>query len=428
LRVQLRLGHRTTAAAALAIALFAPSPAPAQVVEADTAHTIYYENPTKTNMFVYSPSADLQARPWEWLAVRGGWEADIVSGASVAVKAGPAYARSQPAADVITTASVKDVRNVGRWGLTVKKDAVTFDGGYSYSTENDYKSHTFNVSARTELFEHNTQLQIDYARNFDMVCDRVQSAQDPPSRHRALEDSRGCWTGGKDPLRTTRGVAIDNFQGTWSQAWTPVFQTQLIYTLQVANGFQSNPYRAVMLGQGTKAQEHHPENRSRQSFALRGALFLRPLKAALRLGLRGYWDTWDVTSGTVELDFEKYVTERLRLTLRGRVYKQTGALFWSDDYTGGDPPLGPKGQYWTGDRELSPFYSIAGGARMSYAVATNDKGKVLGFLQALRLGAAFDLLHFEYESYTLGIDAQGQPIGVGNANAFIIGLNLNAAF
>ena len=43
--------------------------------------------------------------------------------------------------------------------------------------------------------------------------------------------------------------------------------------------------------------------------------------------------------------------------LRARVYHQTGAVFWSDDYTGGDPPLGPKGQYWTGDRELSPFNS-----------------------------------------------------------------------
>ena len=32
-----------------------------------------------------------QASPWRWLDVRGGWEADVVSGASVATKAGPRY-------------------------------------------------------------------------------------------------------------------------------------------------------------------------------------------------------------------------------------------------------------------------------------------------------------------------------------------------
>ncbi len=81
--------------------------------EFDTAHTLFYEAPTRTNMFVYTPSLTLTVEPVDALRVNGGWEADIVSGASVASKAGSAYQATHPAADVITTASVHDFRNVG---------------------------------------------------------------------------------------------------------------------------------------------------------------------------------------------------------------------------------------------------------------------------------------------------------------------------
>src|SRR5207245_7703125 len=141
-----------------------------------------------------------------------GWEADVVSGASVAVKAGPAYAATHPGADVITSASVHDLRNQAHGGFTLTKENVSLTGGYAYSTENDYKSNAFNVAARTDMFEHDTQLEISYARNFDRVCDRVQGASDPSVRWHALEESGGCFTS-SNPLRKTRGVGTDGFQG-----------------------------------------------------------------------------------------------------------------------------------------------------------------------------------------------------------------------
>src|SRR5262249_3363663 len=154
---------------------------------------------------------------------------------------------------------------------------------------------------------------------------------------RALEDSSGCFTG-KDPLRTRRTLGIDGFQGSWTQSWTPTFATQLVYTAQILDGFQSNPYRSIILGQGLKAQEHHPNDRVRQSIAARANFYLRPIKLAIRVGGRAYRDTWDVTSGTGEVELEKYLFEGFRVAARGRYYKQSGALFWSDDYTGGAPP------------------------------------------------------------------------------------------
>lgn len=415
---------RAVVSAAVGALVFAcGTEARAQVVIFDTSHTLYSEAPTRTNMTVYTPGANITVNPADWIGVRGGYEADIVSGASVSVKAGKAYQNVNPGVDVVTTASVTDFRHSPRGGLTLKKGDVTYTADYTYSTENDYKSHNLFVAAKTDVYDHNTQFEISYARNFDLVCDRIQAVNDQPPRYRAMEDSKGCFTG-SDPLRTRHSLAIDGLQGTWTQAWTSVFATQLVYTAQLVNGFQSNPYRSVILAQGLKAQEHHPENRARQAVAARANLYIRPIKTAFRLTGRVYRDTWDVVSGTGELEAERYLFEGFRLAVRGRYYQQSGALFWSDDYTGGDPPLGPKGQYWTGDRELSPFSSITVGGRLTYAIHPNGPSgsRILGMMTGLKLGASADIVQFDYDEYTLG----GTPIE--NARAFILGLNLSALF
>lgn len=405
-------------AAAFSAATAAPRVASAQVATFDTTHTLYHEAPTRTNMTVYTPGATVTATPASWVTLRGSYEADVVSGASVATKAGPAYQSVNPGVDVVTTASVKDLRHAPSGGLTLRKGDVAFSGAYTYGTENDYRSHTMFVAARTEAYEHNTQLEISYARNFDSVCDRVQAGSDPPARHRALEDSSGCFA--TAPTRVRRDLDIDGFQATWSQAWTPVFATQLVYTAQLLEGFQSNPYRSIILGQGLKAQEHHPDARARQSVTLRANVWVKPLKLALRASGRAYRDTWDLASGTGELEAERYLFPGFRLGARGRFYKQTGAIFWSDDYTGGDPPLGPKGQYWTGDRELSPFYSVTVGARLAYTLV--PEAKIARVIQSMKLGASADVMQFHYDEYTLG----GIPIT--NARAYIATLTFGLVF
>lgn len=419
MRPSARLRLSVLALAPALVAAAGERVAHAQVAEVAGSYTVYHEAPTRTNMTVLTPGVDLTVRPTSWLTVRGGYEADVVSGASVSVKAGSAYAANNPGADVITAASVQDFRHAPRGGFSLKKGDVTFLANYNYSTENDYKSHAFNIGAKTEIFEHNTQLELGYARNFDSVCDRVQGANDTSTRFRALESSDGCFT--DDPLRTTRAIGVDGYQGSWSQAWTPIFVTQLVYTAQLQNGFLSNPYRSVIIGQGQRAQEYHPDDRARHALAFRGNVFLRSLRLAVRFGARLYADSWGVKSGTGELELEKIAFESLRLTAVGRFYKQSGALFFSDDYTGGDAPLGPKGQYFTGDRELSPFFSVLTGLRLGYGV-TADKKKYLGFIQGLRVGLSASMQFFTYDEYTLG----GQP--VGNARALLFGLSGGATF
>jgi hypothetical protein len=404
----------------VAAALGVAASARAQVAELDTSHTVFYEAPTRTHMFVYSPSADMAASPWRWLDVSAGWEADVVSGASVATKAGPSYASNH--ADVVTTASVHDVRNLGRGEVTFKGDVTALTAGYAYGSENDYRSNSLHVNGRTDAFQHNTQFELAYARNFDRVCDRVQSANAvPPSEWTALEDSTGCFTSALG--RTTHDIGIDTYETSWAQSWSPVLETQLTYTGEVVDGFQSDPYRSVILGEGLKAQEHVPDERDREAVTARLAYYLRSIRAAVRVSVRGYHDTWAIDSGTAEVELEKSLGESLRVMVRGRFYKQSGAVFWSDDYTGGIPPLGPRGQYWTGDRELSPFWSWLGGARAVWTVSPPGRsGRLLGFLESFKLAGSANVEGFSYEEYTLG----GVP--VSNAIAYVMTLSVALGF
>src|SRR4051812_3327414 len=95
-------------------------PASAQAVEFDSRATIFHEPAKGSTMTVYTPSADLTARPWDFLSVSAGWEADIVSGASERLKAGP-LARNP---DVVSAASsISDTRQIGRGSIAVKREA-----------------------------------------------------------------------------------------------------------------------------------------------------------------------------------------------------------------------------------------------------------------------------------------------------------------
>jgi len=413
-----QIARLTASLFALAV-LLCPGIAGAQAVQLDSRVTLFHEPAKGSTMTVYTPSTDLTVNPWDFLAVSAGWEADIVSGASERIKSGPLSRTA--GADVVSGASVKDVRHLGRGSVAIKRESTQLTLGGSDSVENDYKSASFNGAVRTDLFQHDTQLELAYARNWDSVCDVVHTANTDPTLRAALDDSKGCF----DPsvaTRTTRPIRTDAFQLTWSQAWTPVFTTQIVYTGQVQNGFLGDPYRAVVLSAGGQyAQEHHPDNRARQALALRGAFYLRPVKGALRLGVRGYRDTWDIKSVTLEAEAEKYLFPWLRIRAGGRFYRQTAAVFWSDDYTGGEPLHGPRGQFWSGDREISPFWSLMLGGR-ALASWMAEEHRIIGIFEGFQAAVGFDILGYNYSDFTLAGKA---PL---DTRAYIGSLSLTALF
>jgi hypothetical protein len=395
-----RSSRRARACLACLAALLAGSVsrrAPAQVADADLRTTVFIEPSKESNLTVITPAADVGVRPWTFLEVHAGYEADIVSGATEAVKTGPIV-------DILSEATeFKDTRHVFRGGFTVTGESTRLSADYSYGTESDYHSNAVSVSAGTDFFQKNTQIDLSYARGFDEVCTAAYTPSTAPSARTRLDSSEGCFT--DDPDRAARDTDITTLQAAWTQAWTPVLAMQLVLTGSIQHGFLENPYRGVVIASaGLDALEHHPDDRQRGAVALRGKYFLKPLQGAVGAGVRIYRDTWDILGQTYEVEGEKYITPFLRVLAHARYYTQTGALFYSDDYTGGEPVNGPRGQYWTGDRELSPLSSWLFGGRVLFAMQGGPEERLLGALLGFSASASFDLLKTNLENFTWGGD------------------------
>ena len=367
--------------------LWAPT-ARADTAQIDAYSTLFYESGGPLEMLIVNPQVSARVDPAPEVRITASYEADIVSGASVAVVDSPSAD-----IDVISSATqLDDVRSVVTGGLALNSPFGTLRGSYSYGFESDYTSHSFTIGARSEVFERNTTFDLSYARGFDSVCDLAQPRVQEAVERRRLDVSDGCFDS-ENADRTTRDLALQTFQGSWTQAWAPIFVTQLTLTAQLIDGFQSNPYRAVWLGRSA-AQENHPDNRFRYAASLGARLWIEPLSGALGARVRVYRDNWDVRSVTAEVSYEQSIDGAVRIRARGRYYRQGGAAFFSDDYA-----LRPVGQYFTGDRELSDQESFMAGLSLVWTLTPGTEGASLGPLQSFRLVLKADYMHHEFPSF-----------------------------
>lgn len=379
----------------------------AQVVDVDLRTSVFHEPSPTSELTVINPTVGVTARPTRFLSIQAGYEADIVSGASEAVKAG-----RLSGVDVVSSAtSFDDTRHVARGGFTITRDVAELSATYAFGTESDYRSHSISVTASTSFLQKNTELALSYARGFDEVCTTAFRSSDDPSVRTRLDSSDGCFTDAEN--RQSRDVRLDNLQAGWTQSWTPVFVTQVVLTGALQHGFLGNPYRGVVIAPaGDEALENHPENRARGALSVRGKLFVRPLATAFSAGVRLYRDTWDIFSQTYELEAERYLFPGFRAQLRGRYYTQTEALFYSDDYTGGEPVHGPRGRYWTGDRELSPMSSLSFGGRLLYSEKRPPGSRLLGILLGFDASLGVDVMSTELERFTWGGQSPDDTLGL----------------
>ena len=385
--MQLRIAAH--AAAWLTCALTVAPQALCAQAEVSAGGSVFLERGGPLNMTVLVPEVSADVALTDGLSVNAGWTADVITGASVAVVDAPTAS-----VDAISGASVQDVRHVLGGGVRLHDGQSSLAGSYRYGFENDYRSHSFDVTARTELYERNTALEITYARSFDRVCDGPDASEAVLKPR--LDSSEGCFKDAASTAAAKRrdvGLNVHTFQGGWTQNLSPDLSMQLTASAALLDGLQANPYRAVVIGRAA-AQEHHPDNRARYAFAAGFRLWIEPLSGALQPVLRAYRDTWNVRSLSAELGYEQTLGQGLRLRARGRYYVQTGASFFSDDYV-----LHPTGQYFTGDRELSPMQSGLLGAQFSWSVPANEQGEVLGFLGSLELTLKGDLLKSWFPSF-----------------------------
>jgi Protein of unknown function (DUF3570) len=333
---------------------------------------------------VLHPQADVGTDLGRHVTLDLGYAADAVSGATATTFQVDA-----------TTGATKfsDLRNEGRLslGFQGRRSRIVFAG--TVGMERDYITRQIGGSASVDLPGRNTTIGLAYNHNFDATCDK-DNAELMPLERRALTGMDACEKTGlilaKDAPGTTvwRELSIDTVQATLTQNLSPTMNLQIGLFGQVLEGFQSNPYRRVRVG-GNSPQEHIPDTRARWSITTRVNRFMPQLRAAAHLNMRFYDDTWNVIGADVELGYSQYIGDALLVRFRARAYQQSAAAFFKDAFF--YETESTAGEYFTGDRELSPVRSALAGAKLTLITIGEEK-PVWGLFDKLQFNLKGDVL------------------------------------
>ena len=144
----------------------------------------YFVEPARSQrLHIVIPQLAVNVDVHPAVSINIGYDADIVSGATPRV-----YGKQLDA--VSSATQFKDVRHSPHAGMTLRAGPASLDVGYTFSTENDYRSHAFNAGAKVDLWGRNTTVALGYAHNWDQVCD-VDNRGATPLERRSLGSSDG---------------------------------------------------------------------------------------------------------------------------------------------------------------------------------------------------------------------------------------------
>jgi hypothetical protein len=362
-------------------------PAPARATQDAQARVTLFREPSRANegINVIHPQLDLGTTLGADFRLAAGYEVDIVSGAT------PAVFR----VDAVSTATkFSDTRHQVHGAISYQRPTSAWSFGYSYGWESDYRSSALTGTTTSDLLDHNFTVGLSYTHNFDSVCDANNSnIGDQPLDLKPLTLSAHCF--GSETDVATHKLAIDTFQPSLSWTATPKLLLQIGSTVQILDGFQSNPYRRVLVGmQGRTPQERLPQFRQRYAVYARAVYALPAVRASGLLMARLYEDTWAVQAATGEVVLNKYFGPSLLVTLRARYHLQGGASFYRD--ARGYLELGPGGQYWTGDRELSPMSNYLTGGKV--ALIRHPGQERSSWYVDMEVSAKYELLIYHLDS------------------------------
>ncbi len=336
-----------------------------------------------------------------FVGVDFGYAADVVSGATASVYQ----------VDAVSSATkFYDVRHEGSVALALrgKRSRVGVTG--SFGTERDYLSRTIGGNAAVDLPGRNTTIALAYTHGFDQVCDR-DNGMATPLEARALTGGDPCAKSGvfagQDTPGSTRwrDLDIDTGAVTLTQNLSPTMNLQLALFGQIEDGFQSNPYRRVRIGPNAP-QEHVPATRDRWAVSARVNRYLPALHGALHFDGRFYNDTWGVTAGNVELAYSQYAGKSVLARVFARGYQQTAATFFKDAFF--YETESTAGEYFTGDRELSPVRNLSLGAKLSI-ITIGEDARVWHLFDKLELDVRGEAMLIDVMAATRPAD---NPMGI----------------
>jgi hypothetical protein len=367
-----------------------PNAAWGNATQASSRITLFDEPSTSNaGVRVLHPQIDATAGLGSSFNINAGYNVDIVTGAT------PAVFGPRTGVDAVSGATkFSDTRHLVHGGMGFERPDGGIAFGYAYGWESDYKTSAISATTHHDLFDHNFTLGLSYTHNFDSVCDvNNAAAAATPLQLIALGSSADCFTGA--PTVVSHRLHIDTIEPSLSWTMTPRLIIQGGGTAQLLDGFQSNPYRSVMLGQqNNRPQERHPRYRQRYAVFGRIVYALPELRASAFAMLRLYEDSWALRAITGDVVVNKYLGKSLLISGRARYHLQGGASFYRD--VTGYRTLGPTGEYWTGDRELSPMGNYLLGGKVAY-LRRPQQERSAWFVE-MELNAKYEILLYKLPS------------------------------
>jgi len=297
---------------------------------------------------VFTPSVSVGIDNVDGASLRGSYLVDVVSAASP---------------DIVSTASPRfqEVRQAGSlYGQFKPKDFGVGLGG-SVSSEPDYLAAGGFLTLMHDFDDKNWSLQVGAGLMHDTIgrCNGIDHPCTPFGVF-SRELWRSSFNGGVN-------VVLDK-ASTLAVAGDVVLE----------NGDQSKPYRVVpyfdpevaptvspgasldVLTRSTDASyEQLPLTRNR--YALTARYSRRFGGSTLRFMERGYSDSWGLLASTTDVRWIWDIGRRFAVWPHGRFHLQNGVNFWKLAYVS-QPGVFNLPVYRTGDRELSPLYTVMGGA------------------------------------------------------------------
>ncbi len=230
--------------------------------------------------------------------------------------------------DAITSASVgsgaanatpfTEKRYEAGAGYTRELQPLRLKADGKYSTEPDYQSLYGGIGAEIDLNEKNTVLGVTGGYSHDEV--ESASAQGPyVPPYPCLAAGDHC------NVHTTSGFA------SVSQILSRNLVVGGSYDIAKIDGFQQNAYRLVLTST-TFVPERHPDDRTRQSFAVSARYYLPASQTTFIAAYRYYRDDWHIHAHTPELRIVQEVGRFADATFGYRYYRQNAAFFYEERY------------------------------------------------------------------------------------------------
>ena len=329
----------------LLAALCAPGSARAVTLPEDSAEALYHIY-TGGGVTAQGPALLVRKSLADKVSLAGSLFVDAVSNASI---------------DVVTTASKYSERR-NEVGLSadyaVRDSLITL--GLTDSIEPDYKARSLSLDVKQETFGGMTTVNLGFSRG----ADTVGKTRDPQ-----FIDHAKHWQYrlGVTQVLTPRWLASANVEAISD------------------SGYLGNVYRVARVF-GAAVPERDPRTRSSRALKLRAVGDLGS-RDAMHVEYRYYWDNWNIKAHTAELGYSRYLGESFLADAFIRYYKQSAALFYSDNATS-------QTTYVSRNRQLSDFDDIAIGGKLTF-----DWKKQPGRYD-LKANLGVELLNVRYHNFT----------------------------